>query len=263
MDRSGGGRKGVVYRLIPFFNIFVIVREFFRSAWFKGKFGEFTVNLALNFNLPKKHYHLIKNVTLPSGNGTTQIDHIVVSRFGIFVIETKNMTGWIFGSAKQRTWTQKIFKYTKKFQNPLHQNYKHTKTLESILGISGDAIHSVIVFAGDSTFKTEMPENVNGVGGSIRYIKSMNRELFTPGQVQEIISKISAGSFERGRKTNTSHVLHVKSVVEERKAAVLENRCPQCGANMVIRETKRGPNAGSQFWGCSTFPRCRSTAPLN
>ena len=43
------------------------------------------------------------------------------------------MKGWIFGLANQKTWTQKIYKHTNKFQNPLHQNYKHVKTLEAQL----------------------------------------------------------------------------------------------------------------------------------
>ncbi|MGR5279715.1 nuclease-related domain-containing protein, partial [Vibrio rotiferianus] len=87
-------------------------------------------------------------------------DHIVVSKYGIFVVETKNMKGWIFGSARQRQWTQKIYRHSSKFQNPLHQNYKHIKALETLLGCSEEHLHSVIVFIGDSTFKTEMPPNV-------------------------------------------------------------------------------------------------------
>ena len=108
---------------------------FFKSPIGKGILGEMLVNFAVNVRLDKQTYHLIKNVTLPTEEGTTQIDHIVVSEYGLFVIETKNMKGWIFGSEKGKTWTQSIYKHKTKFQNPLHQNYKHTKTIESILGI--------------------------------------------------------------------------------------------------------------------------------
>ncbi len=96
---------------------------FFKTPIEKGIAGEFLVNLAINSRLYKKKYHLLKNVTLPTEDGTTQIDHIIVLQYGIFVIETKNMKGWIFGEEHQRTWTQKIYKHTSKFQNPLHQNY--------------------------------------------------------------------------------------------------------------------------------------------
>ncbi len=107
-----------------------------KTSWFKGAVGEFIVNLKIRRYLDKKKYHLIKNVTLPTDTGSTQIDHIIVSEYGVFVIETKNMKGWIYGSYNQKTWTQKIYKYSNKFQNPLHQNYKHIKTLNSLLNLS-------------------------------------------------------------------------------------------------------------------------------
>jgi len=84
--------------LIPILIFSIIIK----SAWFKGVMGEWMVNLLIKIFLNKKQYHLIKNVTLPTTDGTTQIDHIIVSRYGIFVVETKNMKGWIFGSEKQR-----------------------------------------------------------------------------------------------------------------------------------------------------------------
>lgn len=73
----------------------------FKSRWFKGLFGEMMVKLAAKLGLPSKTYHPFHNVALPTPDGTTQIDHIFVSAFGIFVVETKNMKGWIFGSERQ------------------------------------------------------------------------------------------------------------------------------------------------------------------
>ena len=81
------------------------------------------------------------------------------------------MKGWIFGSPKQKMWTQQIYKHKNKFQNPLHQNYKHTKTLEALLELEESQVHSVIVFIGDSTFKTPLPDNVTYGMGYIRYIR--------------------------------------------------------------------------------------------
>jgi hypothetical protein len=67
---------------------------------------------------------------------------------GVFVIETKNMTGWIFGGAEQNEWTQKIFKVSHRFQNPLRQNYKHVKTIETLLGLPSEALFFAVVFVG-------------------------------------------------------------------------------------------------------------------
>ena len=139
-------RKNTLWFLLPL----LILAALFKSAWFKGVIGEFIVNVASKLMLDKKEYRLIKNVTLPTEDGTTQIDHVIVSKYGIFVVETKNMKGWIFGDPKQSTWTQKIFKHTSKFQNPLHQNFKHVKTMEALLDLSDQQIHSLIVFVGES-----------------------------------------------------------------------------------------------------------------
>lgn len=91
--------------LIPLI-VMLIIAYIFKSRWFKGMFGEYLVNKLLS-QLPNPDYTLVKNVTLPTEDGTTQIDHIVVSKFGVFIVETKNMRGWIFGSKSQRQWTQK------------------------------------------------------------------------------------------------------------------------------------------------------------
>ena len=144
---------------------------FFKSPWFKGFAGEMMVHISAKIHLNKEKYHVLRNVTLPTADGTTQIDHIIVSQYGVFVIETKNMKGWIFGEARQKAWTQKIFKYIKKFQNPLRQNFKHVETLKSLLELTDQQIFSVVVFVGSSTFKTEMPRNVINGPGLIRYIK--------------------------------------------------------------------------------------------
>src|SRR5690554_1408785 len=161
-----------VWYFVPLFILLPILR----TPWFKGKAGEAMVNLAAKLFLDKTHYHLLKNVTLPTEDGTTQIDHIIVSCYGVFVVETKNMKGWIFGNEKQRYWTQKIYRHSQKFQNPLHQNYKHVKTLRSLLGLGDEQVISLVVFVGDSTFKTPMPDNVAYGGGYIRFIKSRKED---------------------------------------------------------------------------------------
>ena len=122
----------------------ILLAIFLKSPRFKGATGETLVRLAAHLRLPSESYHSIHNVTLRSLDGTTQIDHIIVSRFGIFVVETKHMKGWIFGTESDAQWTQKIFKKSFGFQNPLRQNYKHVKALEAALGVPGRAIHSVV-----------------------------------------------------------------------------------------------------------------------
>lgn len=243
----------IVFKYWYFFLI-PIVMAFFKTRFFKGFIGEVIINIASTLFLDKNKYHLIKNVTLPTADGTTQIDHVIVSQYGIFVIETKNMKGWIFGSERQKMWTQTIFKHTTKFQNPLHQNYKHVKTLENVLGMDTAKIFSVIVFVGDATFKTPMPVNVRYPRGYLNYVKSKNEILLSEAEVSQAIKMIESGRFERSFKTHREHVKHVKNIVKEK---LDQKTCPKCGNSMVLRTAKSGVNAGNQFWGCSQFPKCR------
>ncbi|EMI7298451.1 nuclease-related domain-containing protein [Vibrio harveyi] len=244
-----------VWYLVPL----LLIVSVCKSRWLKGAFGEFLVNRLLS-KLPESDYTLIKDVTLPTSDGTTQVDHIVVSKYGIFVVETKNMKGWIFGSARQKQWTQKIYRHSSKFQNPLHQNYKHIKALETLLGCSEEHLHSVIVFIGDSTFKTEMPPNVTYARGSIRYILHFNEVVFSDKDYARLTESINQIKLKRGVITDLKHRKHVKEVVTSKASS---NQCPRCGSKMVLRETKRGENIGKQFWGCSTFPKCRAVKQFN
>lgn len=156
----------------------------------KGQMGEFTVDRLLRSGLPSEHYKVLHDVTLTTPDGTTQIDHIVISPHGVFVIETKCMSGWIFGSEWDATWTQSFRRSRNRFQNPLRQNFAHLKALENVLGLDSSKLHSVIVFAGDAQFKTAMPDNVLKADALLRFIESKVEPLFAPGEVPLLLAKI-------------------------------------------------------------------------
>jgi restriction system protein len=231
----------------------IVISVVFRTAWFKGIAGEFIVNFQANLLLDKNEYQIIKNVTLPTEDGTTQIDHIIVSKYGVFVVETKNMKGWIFGLVNQKNWTQKIYKNSNQFQNPLHQNYKHVKTLQNLLGLNDDQVYSVVVFIGDCQFKTDMPDNVTKGSTYIKFIKSKSNIVLTASEVDKILVKIKSNKLSQSLKTSTEHIKHVKNIVAQKENS---KTCPKCGGKMVLRQVKKGPNAGKSFFGCSQFPAC-------
>lgn len=252
---------GQMFNMVILVGAVTIVLGFLKSPRFKGFVGELMVNVGAVLMLDKHQYRIIKDVTLPVDDGTTQIDQIVVSEFGVFVVETKNMKGWIFGSADQPMWTQKIFKHTNQFQNPLRQNYKHVKTLESLLSIDADKIHSVIVFVGDSSFKTPMPENVTHGIGYIRYIKSFNQKVLTSNEVESITREIRSGRLPATSVTKSEHIKNLKNPVNNISGNGL--KCPKCGASMVMRTAKKGQYIGRQFWGCSLFPKCKGIIDID
>lgn len=182
--------------LQPLFWIIPVVFILFviKSPWFKGRAGELIVHYRLKI-LSAKHYKVLTNVTLPTENGTTQIDYLVVSQYGIFVVETINIKGWVFGGTYQPMWHQALVNRSSVFKNPLHQNEKHIKTLQHLLGVDEAACHSTIVFVGDCVFKTEMPDNVvKSVSAMMRYIRTFNTPLFTEQQLQQWVTNIQGTS---------------------------------------------------------------------
>jgi hypothetical protein len=238
-----------------------LLTAFLKSRFMKGMWGECKVNLRARLFLDRRVYTLFKNVTLPTKDGTTQIDHVIVSRHGVFVIETKNYKGWIFGDPQQKLWTQKLYRHTSQFQNPLHQNYKHTQTLQAALELDSDKVFSVIVFTGDSAFKTAMPDNVVQGGGYIRLIKSKKQLILSDGEVLAVCAKIQSGRLKSSIRTHVNHVRHVKAIVEEKQRQD-DQACPLCGKPMILRTARSGGHQGKPFLGCSGYPKCRMVRQL-
>lgn len=116
------------------------------KSLFKGWRGEVQGTLAHRLLLDIQVYRALNDVTLPTSDGTTQIDHVLVSRYGVFVIEAKNMEGWIFGNENSVQWTQNLYGKKYRFQNPLRQNYRHTRTLAEFLSLPHEKFHSVVMF---------------------------------------------------------------------------------------------------------------------
>lgn len=179
----------------------------------KGDAGEFAVSLAVRHALPKDLYHLLDDVTLRTeSGGTTQIDHIIVSCYGVFVIETKNWTGRIFGKENSKSWIQLLNPNGNpfRFYNPLKQNQKHAEALGAILKIPARAIHPLVVFTGDATFKREMPANVVDISGFIPYVRSKQNALLKPAEAKIVISMIEQGRLERGNATDQQHIRNLR-----------------------------------------------------
>ncbi len=247
-----------VWLLLVSILLFLIVL-YWRLVTGKGYLGERRVHRTCQRGLPRQTYRIFFDVTLPTPDGTTQIDHLIVSPFGIFVIETKTMKGWIFGGLRQKTWTQKIYRHTSKFQNPLHQNYKHIKTLEAALEIPLDQLISIVVFAGSAKLKTRMPENVVRLDGLLRLIRSRQDVVFSPKEVEANAAKIEALRLRRSLKTRRAHVRHVQEIVAEKARP----SCPLCAGKMERRVVSGGKLAGQKFWGCLRFPDCRGVIVID
>lgn len=215
----------------------------------KGYFGEIIIRILLKF-LDKDKYLVINDVMIPNSDGNTaQIDHIVVSTYGIFVIETKNYNGWIFGSENSINWTQVIYKTKNKFYNPILQNKGHIKALKDIL-IDYPSIKfiPIVVFTLNADFKKL--DVTSPVVYSIRLLKTIKmytEENILSSDINEIYKTIvNANSDDKVvRKEHIQRIYENKNKVDSKK-------CPWCGSELVERQGKYG-----KFTGCSNYPKCR------
>lgn len=222
----------------------------------KGWIGETLGSVAHAVHLDKTVYVQLNNLTLPTSNGTTQVDHVLVSRFGVFVVESKNIDGWIFGDERSAQWT--VVKPGRKFrmQNPLHQNYRHVRALAEFLPLEEDKFHSLVEFWGDCTFKTPMPRNVMQKGMA-SYIQSFTQVLLSDDDVAHVVQRLRDGTLPKTWATRRAHVQSLK----QRYAST--TTCPKCANPLALRTATRGAHKGSRFYGCTAFPRCRYTAPAD
>jgi hypothetical protein len=180
------------------------------------------------------------------------------------VVEANNMQGLISSSKYQETWTQKVSKSTHEFQNPLHQTARKVTTVQARLGLESDKMFPITVFVGDCIFTSPMPDNVIHDGGYIRYIKSKTELMLSEAEVQQIICQIAEGKLEASNRTDIQHANHVQACMESIHAVENESAkiCSRCGSPMTLRAVSQGPEAGYQFWSCSTYPKCRMVAEL-
>ncbi len=232
-----------------------LLYSYFNSPTMIGAEGERRVNSTLSRKLDERDYILLEDLTLPTSHGTTQVDHIVLSRFGIFVIETKNMSGWIFGGETQARWTQVLRRHKSQFQNPLRQNYHHVKVVQDLLGIRLDQLENLVAFVGSAEPKTEMPPNVLWNRRDLfNYIASRKTVRFTDNEWRDHAHKLRSSTLEATKETRRAHVQHVRENATRQKTDL--TKCPRCRSKMIERTNRK---TGQTFFGCSRYPNCRGT----
>ena len=175
----------------------VAVMSVATSRWYAGKHtGRRTRKIAEAF-LDRQTYRQLHDVILETKDGPVRIDHVVVSRFGVFVIEAMDMRGEILGRAFDPEWTQTVGVERIKFQNPLRPNYNRKLALDGLLQIGEHKIFSVIAFTGGSKFQVDMPDNVTQGKDFVKYIKSKDTVLINDSEIQGIVDTIQAARLKR------------------------------------------------------------------
>ena len=228
------------------------------EAEVRGLQGEEELLRRLERRLPlggDSGYRIVRNLMFETPTGTTQLDFTIVSAFGIFIVEAKNYTGWIFGDPSRPRWTQSLPGGRKfQFQNPINQNFKHLAVLSDKTGIPQNLIFPLVAFADGCDFKTEMPANVMHFDEVAAYIQRFKSIIIKPEQLTEIMEALLSWDNAIDERKKRDHVQNLK---DAHAPASIHDRnvlCPVCGNRMVLRRSKRD---GNQFWGCSKYPGCR------
>lgn len=155
---------------------------------------------------------LLNNVTLPTAEGTTQIDHILVTESGVLVIETKDYLGWIFGSPNDTQWTQVIYRTKTRFRNPLRQNYGHVQAVRSLLPkLPENAFDGVVVFTGTAEFKSNLGPQVIHLGELLEFVRRRQATVLNEAQMTYVVGRIEMKRLRRSIETDEYHLNFVRS----------------------------------------------------
>jgi len=231
----------------------LLLFRFLQKPQQKGRKGEKIVEKALQKSLPKEQYHTFHNLILPIDGTTTQIDHIVLSPYGVFVIETKHIKGVILAQEREKTWVQQLGRHTYSFQNPLHQNHKHIKALQHHLKLPFYTLHSLVIFTAKTTLQPPIAKVFTSTDEMISSILSKQTPSFTSQQLQQMYRLLQKEQNAMSHQKEKAHIASLKD-----KKQPLPSSCPLCGGKLILREPKGGKK-GDAFYGCEAYPKCYYT----
>jgi hypothetical protein len=252
-------------------------KDFFKLRADKGALGEYMIYERLKY-LEADGGRFLFNLYIPKGDKkTTEIDVLLLHPKGIFVFESKNYSGWIYGNETQNYWTQVLpgrgNSHKNSFYNPILQNDTHIRHLFAIIGTEMPT-YSVVTFSNHCVLKNISVQrngvfvlNNSNIGILIDVVRDMTVcDALSPIRIERIYNKLYPYT-QTGEEVKITHIQQI----EERRNQIQLNPnerikhptqegdiyCPKCGAKLVLRTAKNGENAGNQFYGCSNYPRCR------
>ena len=236
----------------------------------KGREGEYLIykNLA---EYEKQGAKLLFNCYIPTKtNKMSEIDVLMLHQSGIYVFESKNYSGWIFGSEHDEKWTQSLLgkgyeAQKEHFFNPVLQNKLHIKHLCEFLKIKQEHVYSIIVFSDRCELKSitldnqdikvlqlfQLKNTVDGFFGKVVFSEEDILRLY------DLLYPYTQLSEEK-KQEHINHIELDKEIREAKKGKI----CPVCGAELVVRTVKRGERKGHTFYGCSAYPRCHYTEKM-
>ena len=246
---------GLFLGVFIFVLVIALIGVFLSTPIMRGKIGELKISLLLK-SITKKYNGKVINdvIILDENNKSSQIDHILFHTSGIYVIETKNYSGRIYGKENQKEWTQ-VLAYgnrKNKLYNPLFQNYTHLVRLEKVFG-NIKTLNSCVVF---------VKGNINYIDANNIYtpyslkrfiLDNINYNIYTESEINDLYNKLLEYKLNP-IKTTKEHVEDIKVM----RTNIDSNICPNCNIPLVLRTSK----LGNKFYGCLNYPRCKITKKI-
>ncbi len=266
----------------------MLLDEIFDANWL-GKHGEKLTARELKWlKFFGRKGKILKNVYIPKPNGeTSEIDILYITAKGIFVIESKNYSGWIFGDENSLNWTAMLpNKQKNKFYNPIKQNDTHMKYLAGFIE-EEIPLFSIIAFSERCELKKVTIENSevkvikrDRLYVTVKHIWDNSPDIVSEQDIENLYSKLEPLT-KVDKATKALHIENInKKIVPKSTNQIIEKPqdeklnsnnqdnppikneqddliCPKCQSKLVLRIAKQGANAGNSFYGCSNFPKCR------
>ena len=250
---------GIAFSGVMFIGVFIGVCVFalillFVIPLIKGNRGEFLVSKILKDIVEKYGGKIINDVIIVDENQSSQIDHILFHTSGIYVVETKNYSGRIYGKYDQREWTQVLAdgRVKNKLYSPIYQNNVHIKRLEHILKIN-NMISCIVLIKGN--IKDIEANNVYSPKTLKSFIiDNINNNKYSTIEIEKFYNEINEYKINPV-KTPKEHLKDIKN----RRKNINNNICPNCNIPLILRTSKNG----NQFYGCSNYPKCKFTKNMD
>ncbi len=220
------------------------------------------------------------NCYIPKENGTTtEIDVILIHESGIYVFESKNYSGWIFGNESQQYWTQTLpsgrgRSQKEHFFNPVIQNNVHLKWLSKYIDKDMSFFYSYIIFSDRCTLKdVSIPSGQHHVINRYNVLSDVKFNARSIGQklTENEINSLYALLQPLTQIDEAQKLAHIEAIQAKigmshpqnnpnfNKPNSQGNTCPLCGGRLILRTASKGTQSGKKFWGCSNYPKCRYT----
>ena len=234
--------------------VFLLARGNARAVFRRGAEGERAVAGILS-TLPEK-FVVMNDVIVPSRTGSAQIDHVVISECGVFVIETKNYAGILDGDASGKAWRKELGGRTIEIRNPVMQNSSHVSALSLVLALKKEFFIPLVALSPECSLSKNLASSLRSSGALVvpfssvaSFIRSRRPRILSRGDVGRLCAELSrvmySSPFARRR--------HLRSVARSTVRGETDyGRCPECGGKVVLVRGKAG-----LFLGCSNFPSCR------